>query len=362
MPRSNTRHAAVMHAVGIDIADGSLELINLSQDHAGGVSLAEHARILLPSDVIVHGTIQNRSSLDRSLDALLSSASLPQGITHVVSALPDPQVVVKSIPIPAQTAGSGFDMDHLARVAFKTLAVPVRNPVVRWNVIRFDEKQSFLQLFITSRAYVQQWITFFRRHKLQLVALEMQSLALARALVHRIPPQAVVGLVDLGMRYTALSLLTHRGVIYSHTYDSDSITLRELLEERFDMPEDIIRRSLRTISLNDSDPLAETVRDHFISLFADIKKTVQELHVKPQRYIVTGADARIKGIRSYAQDALAVPVERGVVWPFHVGAARARARKPELTPFDQQLYAGALGLALRGLSRAHLSHGINFLP
>src|SRR3989338_7321828 len=121
-----------------------------------------------------------------------------------------------------------------------------------------------------------------------------------------------------------MSLVTAASRIYSHTYDSDSITLRELLEERFDMPEDVIRRSLRTISLNDSDPLAETVRDHFISLFADIKKTVQELHVKPQRYIVTGADARIKGIRSYAQSALAAPTERGVTWPFHGGVVRAR--------------------------------------
>src|SRR3990167_1884069 len=87
------------HAIGIDIADSSLELVNIETLKDGNLAINEHARVTLPSRTIVHGTIRDDRDLDAALTQLFIRAHLdPRGVS-VVSALPDSQVLVKALPL-----------------------------------------------------------------------------------------------------------------------------------------------------------------------------------------------------------------------------------------------------------------------
>src|SRR3989344_3513194 len=112
----------VHHAIGIDISDGSLELVNLGESRSHMMLIKEHARVVIPDNVIVHGIIRDERALRTALKHLLAKAKLHDDRFFVVTALPDVQVITKSIPLESGHGKHSYDaLDAMARHAYVSL-------------------------------------------------------------------------------------------------------------------------------------------------------------------------------------------------------------------------------------------------
>ena len=138
------------HVVGIDTADGSVELVDLhlADEH---VSFTGIARVTLSSKTIVHGLIEDEQDLLKSIKHLITEAHSSSNPVAVITALPDSQVIVQNITL--KTRPSYNTCAALAHEAALHIKPQIANPVVRWNyVVRAtDSNHGQLVVFMTSR-------------------------------------------------------------------------------------------------------------------------------------------------------------------------------------------------------------------
>ncbi len=349
-----------VHAVGIDISDGSLELVDLGHSAATSVFVQQRNRVLLSENAIVHGLITDEEILSKSLRELLSISKLSPDSVAAVIALPDSQVIVQMIPLDSMIMPAHRECEMLASEAARSLSASIARPIAQWELKKNRNGTFDLCVFITSKLYVRQWSTFFRKHSIALSVVEMESLSLARALLHTISHDDSVGIIDFGFRTTSLSIHAANGLLYSHALDSGGYHLSGAVagNAQWTWQEAEAYKDLHGLQ-SESNTVYKILRSKIEQLFSELNiyDVIDNWH--PSRLVLTGGGANMPGLREFCQNTFKLPIHLSHLWfidPHHTkGIAQV------MSPRDQNIYAAATGLALRGLDQQSFSRGINFV-
>lgn len=347
------RHA---HAIGIDITDGSLELANTIRD-GNTISLREHVRLLLPPEVIVNGVIRDQAALHEYIGELLAQARIHAHQISVVTALPDAQIIMRSFMVPD---GRGYSYEQLSQIArhhVRQSNIELNAPRILWQAIPWRGRDIEMNVYLTDAAYIDQWLKFFARSGLRLVVLEMESLALARSLRQRLTSDETFGIIDFGYRHTNIALFDRHGLRYSHIFKpgGNDITM-SIADALGCTPEEAERHKL----LSDSDEVRQIVYRELSGVVESIGQALNQ-NPTPQSMIITGGGANIPGISNWCEKQLSLRARLGHIWLHDTSSRGQKIADTQLDVDQQQLYAGAIGLALRGLDNLTLARGINFL-
>jgi len=349
-------------ALGLDISDGSLELVHCTRDPRGSIIIETYNRGVLTDNTIIHGLIHDSEALSQSLFSLYAQAQIKPDELPVITALPDAQIITKSITINSPSTPTFEELNHIALESAKSFEYPIKNPKTVWKYAPFTNQSGRLVFYTTEKDWISQWSSFFKKHHIKLAAIEMESLALQRSLIPTIKQAETIALLDFGFRTTSLSLYDSAGMTFSHSIELGGLHMTSLIAGNLHISVEEAETykasgGLHSKAYKEASKIIEQKINQITGQLS-LKETVNNSNVK--ELIITGGGANLPGLKAYLVKLLDTKVRFGILSTAGSKSSNL-SRRVDFNTSDEQLYAGATGLALRGIDQFSISEGINFI-
>lgn len=361
MTGKNIKPSNSQPVFGLDISDGSLELVTVIKDKDNFI-IKDFVRVILPEHIIVHGLVHNEKKLANTIRHIFSAIKIGPHDLAVASALPDSQIIIKTIPI-AQKHPSVYDMDEMAKQSLQTLNISINKPVIRWQYRALDNKSGQITLYITQASFIKQWRNFFAKINVNLTFLGMESQMIARAVIQRFHKNENVAILDLGQRTSSLAVYTGDLMSYSGTVDIGGFHITKALA-------DVLRKStaeaekikqLSGIDKNASPDAKQAIINELTQLIVglDLQKTLN--HYNISQVIMTGGGANMPGLSKYLAQQMGPKFDLGKTWISSHKQKNINISGQDIPPAEQALFAGATGLAMIGSDPDNQRKNVNFI-
>lgn len=364
-----TRYLPVRHAIGVDVSDVSVQLLELQSGPSRSLAIRSYHRQDLPGGLVRDGEILDQAALRRVLEETFQRASpqLPSTRAAIV-ALPESKVYLRAFEFPRT-----LTEEHVRRaIPFEAEgALPLTLDEVYYD-IQFHRSRidTHHVLFAAApRRIVESYAALFTEAGFLPVAFEVESAALARSIVGARAEPVLVA--DIGGRASVISViereLVHSAVTLSVAGNSLTEGIQRILRVSLEEAEQRKRRDGMTEQADARQ--REAVMSALAPLVQELRRTAQyhELHTGRAvgELLLAGGSAALPGLLEYLAAETRLVVRVGDPWSAHriqlppsIGGTDGAKLQAEL--------AGALstvvGLALRGVEREPALSGLNVLP
>lgn len=312
-----------MASFGLDISDSVLRLAVVEKTRHGW-RLPVRAEVELPPGAITDGDILQPDVVVEATQNLYRAA----GVKHprVAISIPERHTFVKLIT-PSGEGGSSIE-DRISAAIVQDLPYSIEE--VYWDWHNLEKKNSLNQdLYLVGaapKATVDSYLKVMKLAGLEVERLEIESLAIARALFGLTPPADTRVILDLGRTRSTLILVDHGVVQFTSTvryagrelnrFIADELHITETQAEKakslFGLDPRKGKGLLRRVLAPHLDVIAETVmkfEQYYAEHFVD-HGPVAAVHV-------TGSGALLLGIREELQRALNHEVVVEPSWLYH---------------------------------------------
>lgn len=351
-------------AFGIDISDGSIEILELKL--FGGFRVATYGRVTLEEGIVRNGEIIKAEILKRKIAEALSQAR-PQKIStnRVVVSLPESKVFIHHFELSSiDERELKHSLIHLVEEEVKKL-IPydIDSIYYDWRLLPapLNEKGARKRILFVGapKDIVDKYVTVMSELGLTLVALDIESMSLARTLLEKEDFSQMI--VDIGLRTSNLSIFDQSGFLtLSVSIPIAGQEFTKAIAEKLGIPEEEAEKLKRTVGLELNGSL-----NILPILEPKLKKIVQEINEAIEYYkssyfqpvkkiILAGGSALLPKLDEYLAEELNLEVSVGnpskiVKWKKVLGKNTSEAI----------LFATVAGLAMRGVSSK--SYDINLL-
>lgn len=363
MLRFKINDASSYHAIGLDISDGSVELMNINTQNNGNQYIQEYGRIEITDDCIVNGIIRNEKALLHAISTLATRTKIDLTNTSIISALPDAQIVMKTIPIRSDARMSKSYLHSLACKSVDSLKLTLRRPIMTWQFLPKNPQTGELVVYVTEQLYVDQWKRFFAKLGTSLIVIEMESHALARSLIKRCHPHEKIGILDFGYRHTTFTITDIHGIRYNHAIDIGGHQITTMLASQMQCSIKDAEKLKKThgVSNTGREDISRFTQTKIRHILHSLSIRQLNTHYHFSKILLTGGGALLPGIKAYCSHYLALNTVRGELCIQPLQQKNLNLTRFPLSIPEQQLYAGVAGLALRGSDATTLHQGINFI-
>lgn len=182
--------------VALDVSDLVLRAVTL--DGARRPKLTAYQELLLPAGLIVDGEIVDPREVSQRLRTLLDHAA-PHRIrrTAALASLPDRRTFVKLVPLDHQPRRAEAVASLIREQLPQHFPFLLEDVYLDWQVVTSDDGHAFALVGAAPRTLVDRYAETLRLAGLLPYGFEMESLAVARAVLPPAPTEAVL-VVDLG--------------------------------------------------------------------------------------------------------------------------------------------------------------------
>lgn len=337
-----------MLPVAIDISDSIIRLVALER-HGRKWLLPIRAEIPVAPGLIVDGNIQQHNEVVALVKSLVSASGVKSKLIRF--ALPERHSFVKLYSLDQQKNQS---VDEAIRTMLPQ-DIPYNLDEVYWDWQRIVRSNSLGQPQVlvgaAPKSTVDEYLHLFRDAGLRVAIAELESIAIARAVLGPQPPDDTRILLDLGRSRSTL-ILVDRGVVqFCSTILYAGRELNQFIADELHITREQAERAktlfgldpkrghglLRTVLMPHVDALAEAVgkvETYFQEHFVDHRPiaTVQ----------LTGSGAMMRNIDTELQQRLQQTVVTAPSW---IGQ-QLRQSNPDLPTDLDYTFTTALGLAL----------------
>jgi type IV pilus assembly protein PilM len=345
--------------VGLDISDYSLELLHLNKK--GGV--VAFSRQVLKPGVLVDGKVKNPRFFSESLTRLLKIAGFPPfqpkkgAVVKAVISLPSSAVYTLVFRLKSHR-------DLFREVKEKLEETfPFSLEEIYWDYLVCG-KDSFGRIKIVciaaQRDVVDALVYSLRANGIEPVALDVGMLAIERSLSPQLPSKEKFGILDIGAYITTFDIFDEKGFVeFSTSIPYAGYSFQIELANFLKVPIEKAERMMIEQGFQKS-PVKEILEKEIKKIVDEIKEATRHyqevLKGEIKKIILTGGSSSLPGIVSVFKKFLpAIEVEVGN--PF-----LKIKTKGTFSPKESFLFVGALGLALRAVSKNPIREGINLLP
>jgi type IV pilus assembly protein PilM len=334
-------------AVGVDIADRSVEVVELRQ-RGRSPQITALGRVVLPAGVVERGVIKDRPALALALREALRDAKTTDGQKksagiaphQIVFGLPDSQIYIHSfskpwIQIPPKDEDLGAMILAEAR---EHIPLEESDLLISYKVLQRTEMGLDFLVAGASRRLMADWSNFFA--ELGLTAeFDLETIATFRGIF----PESVerpVMIVDCGAVATTLAVFDRSGLRYSRTLPTGGEALTKAVVTALKVDYDVAEEKKNEIGILDPESQIFTILLRELAPVKDEIKTTIDYYEKWSGHkihglLLTGGGSQLRGLPEYLRSNLDLPS----------GIARS--------PFVKQpiVYLEAIGLALGGLGK-----------
>lgn len=357
-------------AFGLDLSNLSFKMIQL-KEVKGGFFVASHLQENIPPGLVVGGEIKQEAKLAAILKQALRESVKGESLTgrRVVCNLPEEKVFLRVIQLPrmkkSALAGAVY------QEAEEHIPLSVSEVYLYWRLVgkSTSEKGGWDVLIAAApRILVDSYVRFLQKSGLEAVALEPESIAVARSLAAAKRTKPVI-IVDLGATGTNFTIYADGTIRFtSHIHISGQMFHECIIKAlKVDKPKAVklkveaglsagkhdgkVRRALLPV-VND---LAKQINDYvaFYCTHAQCEKYPKR---KTDQVLLCGGDALLIGLSKELAARTKLPVGLGDPL-IHISKSDPRIyskkkRADALSRSQCLRYATAIGLALRDLDNA----------
>ena len=351
--------------VGIDISDRSIEALVLRKAFFGKPRVVAYARVVLRGEVIKNGVIKNPQKLAEHLTQLLKSAHpRPIKARQCIVSIPESQVFTTVFKLPAGLR---------RREIYNTIPVKAEEVIpFKSSEVYFDFKTLAVEgesqevfYVATPMRVVDAYVTALQAAALQPVALDLESVSLARALIGPVnKSDGAKLLMDIGARSTNLNIFDRNGIRQSLTVRIAGDRFTKAVAKALGLP---AKEAIDAKIKNGFDPKKNSGKV-LMALQNECKRIIAEARTFIDYYqteyarkitgvILAGGSALLPQVDQYLANNLGI--ETSIGNPF------AKVVDPKnLTKLKSKsvLFSNVAGLALRGVTKNPIAGDINLLP
>ena len=385
-------------AFGLDISDLSLKIVKLKKKR-GVFSLASYGEEKINPGLIKGGEIKDEEALVKIIKNALAKVQGEKLETkYVVASLPEEKAFLQVIQMPRLSeedlkSAVIYEAENYIPLPIEEVYLdsqivpPVYNQLPerseggrRTNVLRPDH----LDVLIAAlpKKTVDPYISCLKKANLKSLALEIESLAIARALIKNEATVSPLLLIDLGETRTGFVVFSGNSLKFTSSIPVSSQSFTEIISKALKInPAEAeklkIEYGLQANAKEKGNQVFEALIPAFSDLIEQIKRYLSyyQTHASHEhlpsdgkgvaKILLCGGGANLKGLPLFLNTYFKIPVEIGNPWinilpepqkdyyppstSSRPSLRLGRAPVPEL-PLEKSLsYTTALGLALRGI-------------
>ncbi len=336
-------------SAGVDISSGSIKCAQFSRS-GSMLELSVHNETPLPEGVVVDGDIEN----PQKVVDVLRSFRLRNGIKSAHACLPEKKAYLYQTLIPNGTK----DIREAIEAELEShVPLPPSETLFDFEIIRTVGTGTVVSVTAYAKRVVNEYAAAFEAAGVMLRSLEVESQALARAVVSQKKKDHATMIIDFGRNTTRVAIADGGVVAFTATIDVGGATLTTAVMKHFGVSEEeaeklknewgflmnkenkeVVTALMTTLSV---------VRDEVVKHFS-YWNTVGDSDVPRKsitEVVLCGGNANLKGLPEYFGASISAPVSVADVWQ---NAFSLDMHIPAL-PFQESLeFATAIGLALRG--------------
>lgn len=344
-------------SVGIDIADRSIEVVEL--ERSGKTFKTNYGRTELPAGVVKGGKIIDENKLSQALKLTLENAK-PNRIetTKAVFGLPESQVYYHVFSVAKQLAGEDLART-VGREAESTLPIVFSDQVFSYKIVEKELSNKEVAtkeilLLATSKSLIEGWISFFKKNKISVVILDFEPIASYRALLKE-KSKTPVCIVDIGSEQSIYSVINCNNLYYSFSYAYAGVAITKQLMADINTGETKVSfeeaEKLKIENgLNVTSAYGKPLRQALEPIVKEIKNALavggQASSTTIKNVVLTGGSASLPGLAAHISTVINNGVEQGA--DKYVEVEIGEIKKLGSGKLDVK-YSQAVGLALRVL-------------
>lgn len=353
----------LMHPpLGLDLSDLSVKLIQIDKS-VRGYSVRSYARADILNNGIRNGEIQQPEEVINAIQRTLSK-SLPRrpSTRRVVCSIPETKAFLRIIEMPKMEKK---EMDEAIRWEIEeNIPLSIDQVYYDYQVLekkfgKDDGKHKNVLIVAVSRSIVDSFIEVVQGAGLEVIGMEVESVAQARCLLPDKQKDDYSSLiVDVGDRRTSLLFSVGNAIAFTSSTSVSSQMMTEAYASHFRV--DVKKAEKMKIeqgigSVISEDAFFRAVEPVLNNLYGQIQHSINFI-VNSLQYteniddiILCGGGANTKGLSLYLSRKTGIPVKIGDPWK----NIEFYKRVPPIPQKDAIQYSTAIGLALQSLYFAY---------
>jgi len=358
-------HVLTLHppAFGLDISDLSLKIAYLKR-RGKGLELHAFGEFPISPGVVERGEVKQQDVLVQTIREAVKSFGTKLLGKQVVASLPEEQAFLQLVQLPRMKKE---ELEHAVRFEAENY-VPhaIEKVYLDFQVVQpFHNHLDHTDVLLAAlpRTMVDSYLEVLELAGLTVKVLEIESLAISRALVPKEAAAMPVLLVDFGATRTSFVVFSGYSLRFTASIPVSSSQLTQSIAQTLKLTEEKAEELKISFGLERQDDkqgkaVFEAMVPPLLNLVEQIKKHLSyyESHTAHQhlgtnqqrikRIIVSGGGANLRGFTRFFSKELESEVILGNPW---VNILETSLKKLPPLSFGESLkYTAVLGLALRG--------------
>lgn len=363
-------------AFGLDISDLSLKIIKLKKKR-GVLSLASFGETEIKPGIIRAGEIKDEKKLAEIIKEAIKKVKGEKLKTkYVVASLPEEKAFLQVITLPKMS-----EEDLKSAVIYEAenyIPLPIDQVYLDSQIVPpvYDHLDHFDVLIAAlPKKTVDPYLSCLKSAGLKPKALEIESLAIGRALIKNELTTSPVLLIDIGATRTSFIIFSGHALRFTSSIPVSSGNFTEIISKALGIDlaeaeklkikyglEEKIQIKIKGEKIEkerEKGKIFEALVPALVDLVQQIKRCLiyyqthaSHEHLPPDgkgvsKILLCGGGANLKGLTDFLSLQLKIPTELGNPWINILPESQKEVRE---LPFEESLkYTTALGLALRGI-------------
>jgi type IV pilus assembly protein PilM len=355
-----TLHPSVF---GLDISDLSLKIVYL-KCQGKGFKLQCFGTFPLAPGIVQRGEIKEKDALVSIIQKAVKSFGTKLSTKQVIASLPEEQAFLQVMQLPRMKKE---ELEHAVRFEAENY-VPhsIEKVYLDYQVVRpFHDHLDHTDVLLAAlpRTMVDPYLEVLERSGLIPQALEIESLAISRALVPKETAATPLLLVDFGATRTSFVVFSGYSLRFTASIPVSSSQLTKSIARALKLTEEKAEELKINFGLQRQDAeQGKAVFEALVPPLSDLAEQIQrhlsyyESHTAHQhlgsnqqrikKIILSGGGSNLRGFAKFLSKELESEVILGNPW---VNILKTSLKELPPLPFGDSLkYTAALGLALRG--------------
>ena len=352
-------------AFGLDISDLSLKIVKFEKK-GDGFTLASFGETKVKPGIIKGGEVKEKKEFVRAIrKAVVEVKGKKIKTKNVIASLPEEKAflqVIQMPKIPKEDLKSAVIYEAENYIPFPLEEVYLDSQIVPPLHNHLDHYDVFIAAL--PKKIVDPYFDCLKEADLKPVALEIESLSIARALIKEQTTAFPVLILDLGTTKTNFIIFSGCSLRFTFSIPISSHGLTEAVAKV--MKNDLgkaeklkIEHGLGKLETTESCQVFDALIPSLTDLVEQLRRRLDYYrdhaaheHLPPngkqvEKVLLSGGGANLKGLAEFLSQELKLPVELGNPWINIL--PKDKKEKPVLSVAESLTFTSALGLALRAM-------------
>ena len=340
--------AKLPQKIGVDFGNHMIKVVELSGNLEDEASLVAHGSHSTPFGVISNENEDYLNKLAQAVkDAVKDSGAKSK---YAVAAIPESSIFSRLIDTPKVPEKEIPDVVYWE--AKQYLPIPIDEVQLDYIIVNNDEQSNSMKVLIVAapKNLVNIYVSILKKAGLEPVAMETESVAIARALAFKQESKDAL-IIDMGSQSTDLSIMNNARPVFSQSIStgSDAITKAIAADFNFEYVQaeeykrnyGLDKTQLEGKIYNSAKPVMDIIN-------SEIQKSIEFYKSKnpigfPAKVLLIGDGAMLPGLVVYFAETLSMEVQLANPWE-NIGMDKTQAQS---IAKGSPGFAVAVGLALK---------------